>query len=57
MHWGNVSVVQPDCVGDESEGGKEEEGFKLGDSVGRVAAQCAGASGEAEYSWMQSSQG
>jgi len=24
-------VVQPECVGDESEGGKEEEGFKLGD--------------------------
>lgn len=43
-------MVQPDCVGDESEGGKEEEGFKLGDSVGRVATQSAGASGEAEYS-------
>ena len=24
-------MVQPECVGDESEGGKEEEGFKLGD--------------------------
>lgn len=58
-----ILSVQPECVGDESGGGKEEEGFKVGGREvrkrrvfswvilgGQSHHQCAGASGEAESS-------